>query len=131
MNIMPPTYFIPGQHVILTRRGVFNVLHLEVVTCLLVEVVVEEMDRPEVVAVMELFEGEQVVKFAESFVYIVQRSILHVSALSCKVQLEMMLNPEVSASVASASPIKGNVAPGRKNLLATCSGTSYQAEPSV
>ena len=85
----------------------------------MVEVVVEAMDRQEVVAMMELVEEDQVVKLAESFVDIVQRSILHIGALSCKMQLKMMLNPEVFASVASTSPIKGNVAPGRKNLFPT------------
>ena len=77
----------------------------------MVEVVVEVMDLLEVVAMMEMVEEEQVVKVAEFFVGIVQKSILHINALSCKVQLKMIVNLEVFAFVASTSPIKANVAP--------------------
>ena len=54
---------------------------------------------------MEMVEEEKVVKVAEFFVGIVQKSILHINVLSCKVQLKMIVNLEASAYVALTSPI--------------------------
>ena len=48
----------------------------------MVEVMVEVMDPPEVVAMMEMVEVAQVVKVAGVLVGIVQKSILHINVLS-------------------------------------------------